>query len=140
MHLSRHFDQVAITLSAICIVHCLTVPIILAVLPVAALSFGNYQHFHGVMLWLVAPTSLLGFALGYRLHRRAGLVALGVAGILVVAWAALYGHGAWPLADETAVSVAGSLTLATAHWKNFREVRRCHQHGRCGRDPAPASD
>lgn len=128
MQLSRHFDRVAIALSAICIVHCLTVPLLVALLPFAALSFGDSEHFHGLMLWLVVPTSLLGFVLGYRLHRRAGLVVVGTVGIIVLAAAAIYGHDSWSEALEVALTVAGSLLLAAAHWLNFREVRRCHRH------------
>lgn len=128
MQLSRHFDQIAITLSAICIVHCLAVPLLVAGLPIAALSFGNSEHFHGVMLWLVVPTSVFGFILGYRLHQRAGLVALGAIGVVVLAAVAIWGHDAWTDTLEVTVSVAGSLLLASAHWLNFRAVRRCHQH------------
>ncbi|HUF72020.1 MAG TPA: MerC domain-containing protein [Gammaproteobacteria bacterium] len=128
MQLSRHFDRVAIALSAICIVHCLAVPLLVALLPIVALSFGDSEHFHGVMLWLVVPTSLLGFVLGYRLHRRAGLVVLGTVGIIVLAAAAIYGHENWSEALEVTLSVVGSLLLAAAHWLNFREVRRCHRH------------
>jgi hypothetical protein len=128
MQLSRHFDQVAITLSAVCIVHCLAVPVLVAVLPIAAISFGESEHFHGLMLWLVVPTSVVGFALGYRLHRSAGIVALGTVGVLVLATAAVYGHTAWPEVAEVLVSVGGSLLLGSAHWLNFRSVRRCHRH------------
>jgi hypothetical protein len=128
MHLSRHFDQVAIALSAICLVHCLAVPVLVAVLPIAVVSFGSDQHFHGLMLWLVVPTSVFGFSLGYRLHRRADIVLTGAAGIAVLAAAALYGHTAWPQTAELLVSVAGSLLLGSAHWRNFRLVRRCHRH------------
>lgn len=137
MHLSRYFDQVAIALSAICIVHCLALPIVVVALPVAALSLGDSQHFHGLMLWVVVPTSLVGLLLGYRLHQRAGLVALGTLGMVVLGAAATYGHAGWSLALEVVVSVAGSLTLGAAHWLNFREVRRCHRHGRF--DPARVS-
>lgn len=128
MQLSRHFDHLAITLSAICIVHCLAVPVLVAVLPIAALSFGDSQHFHGVMLWLVVPTSLVGFLLGYRLHHRLGVVAVGAVGIMILAAAANWGHASWTEAVEVTVSVFGSLILAAAHWRNFREVRRCHRH------------
>jgi MerC mercury resistance protein len=140
MHLSRHFDQVAIALSAICIVHCLALPIVVVALPVAALSLGDNQHFHGVMLWVVVPTSLVGLLLGYRLHQRVGFVALGALGIVVLAAAATYGHAGWSLALEVAVSVAGSLMLGTAHWLNFGEVRRCHRHRRFDPSRASASD
>jgi hypothetical protein len=128
MHLSRHFDQVAIALSAICIVHCLAVPLLVAILPIAAISIGEGQHFHGLMLWLVVPTSLVGFSLGYRLHRNAGIVLAGTAGVAVLAAAAVYGHTVWSETAEVLVSLAGSLLLGGAHWQNFRSVRRCHRH------------
>jgi hypothetical protein len=128
MQHSRHFDQIAIALSAICIVHCLAVPLLVALLPVAAVSLGEGQHFHGLMLWLVIPTSVAGFGMGFRVHRRAGIVLLGAAGIVVLILAAIYGHEVWRTDVEVAVSVVGSLLLGGAHWLNFRAVRRCHQH------------
>lgn len=128
MQHSRHFDQIAIALSAICLVHCLAVPVLVAVLPVAAVAFGEDQHFHGLMLWLVIPTSVAGFGMGYRVHRRAGIVALGAAGVVVLVLAAIYGHEVWRPDLEVVVSVFGSLFLGGAHWMNFRAVRRCHLH------------
>lgn len=128
MQHSRHFDRIAIALSAICIVHCLAVPVLVAILPVAAVTLGEDQHFHGLMLWLVIPTSVAGFGMGFRVHRRAGIVLLGAAGIVVLILAAIYGHEVWRTDVEVAVSVVGSLLLGGAHWLNFRAVRRCHQH------------
>lgn len=129
MALSRHFDQIAIALSALCIVHCLAVPVLVAVLPVLAITVGAGSHFHELMLWLVVPTSVIGFSLGYRVHRRIGIVALGALGVAGLAAAALWGHDAWNAALETAVSVIASLLLGAAHWVNFRDVRRLHRHG-----------
>ena len=128
MQHSRQFDRIAIALSAVCIVHCLAVPVLVAVLPVAAVSFGEGQHFHGLMLWLVIPTSVAGFGMGYRVHGSRGIVALGSAGVIVLILAAIYGHEAWRPDLEIVVSVAGSLILGSAHWLNFRAVSRCHLH------------
>ena len=129
MILSRHlFDQIAIALSGVCLVHCLAIPVLVAALPVAAISFGSESHFHSLMLWFVVPTSIVGFGLGLHAHRHIGIVLLGACGIGVLAAAALWGHTAWPTAVEVAVSVLGSLLLAVAHWLNFREVRRPHRH------------
>jgi len=129
MLLSQHFfDRLAIALSTLCIVHCMAVPVLVAVLPIAALSFGEGSHFHGLMLWLVVPISVAGFGLGWRVHARTGFVLLGAGGIAVLAAAAVWGHDAWSAPLEAAVSVAGSLFLGAAHWLNFREVRRIHRH------------
>ncbi len=128
MGTSRYFDRIAVALSAICIVHCLAVPIILAILPIAAVTFGPDAHFHWLMLWVVVPTSAIGLSLGYRVHRHIEYSALGVLGLVVLAAAAVWGHASWTVLAETGVSVAGSIVLATAHLGNYREVKRLHVH------------
>ncbi len=127
MSFSRHFDRIAIALSAVCILHCLALPLAVAILPIAALGSGG-EHFHGWVLWLVVPVSALGFALGYRVHRRADVVVIGIAAVALLMVAGTYGHGAWSDLAEASVSVVASLMLAGAHWVNFREVRRVHRH------------
>lgn len=128
MSVSRYLDRLAITLSTICIIHCLAMPLVIAMLPVAAVAFGTDAHFHALMLWLVVPTSAVGFTLGYRVHRSAGIVALGAVAVVVLAVVALWGHDVWDQAAEIMVNVVASLLLAAAHWRNFREVRRLHRH------------
>ena len=128
MLLSKYLDRVAIALSTICIVHCLAMPVLIAVLPVAALAVGGDGHFHSLMLWFVVPTSVLGFGLGLRVHRRIDIVAMGAAAIAALAAAALWGHSAWDPSLEVTANVAASVLLAAAHWRNFREVRRLHRH------------
>jgi hypothetical protein len=128
MLLSKYFDRVAIALSTICIVHCLAMPFVIALVPVTAFAFGGDGHFHSLMLWFVVPTSVIGFGLGVRVHRRADIVALGALAIGLLAAAAFWGHGAWDSRVEVLVNVGASILLAAAHWRNFREVRRVHHH------------
>jgi len=128
MSSSRYFDRAAIALSAICIVHCLVVPLLVALLPLAAVALGEAGHFHGLMLWLVIPSSFIGFYLGYREHSRAGFGMLGAVGLGLITVAALLGHGQWTSWLEASISLLGSLILVRAHWINFQEVRRVHVH------------
>jgi len=128
MFLSRYIDRLAIALSTICIVHCLAMPLLLALVPMAAIFADGDGHFHQLLLWLVVPTSALGFGFGYRLHRNAGIVGVGVVAVAILGVVAFYGHYAWGTVIEVAVSVVGSVMLAGAHWRNFREVRRLHRH------------
>jgi hypothetical protein len=128
MTASRYLDRLAIVRSTVCIVHCLAMPLLVAALPVLAVAFGTDGHFHALMLWLVVPTSALGFGLGYKVHRIPGIVALGSAAVIVLSIVALGGHAHWNRTVEVGVNVAASLLLATAHWRNFREVRRRHRH------------
>jgi hypothetical protein len=128
MLLSKYIDRVAITLSTICIVHCLAMPFVIALLPVTAFAFGGDGHFHSLMLWFVVPTSVLGFGLGARVHRRFDIVAMGAVAIAALAVTALWGHSEWDPSVEVLANVAASVLLAAAHWRNFREVRRLHRH------------
>jgi hypothetical protein len=128
MLLSKYVDRVAIALSTICIVHCLAMPFVIAILPIAAFTVGGDGHFHSLMLWFVVPTSVLGFGLGLRVHKRVDIVLVGLVAIAVLAAAALWGHSAWDPSVEVLVNVAASVLLAAAHWRNFREVRRLHHH------------
>jgi len=128
MTLSRYLDRIAISLSTVCIVHCLAMPLLVAILPLAAVTIGNDGHFHALMLWLVVPTSAIGFSLGYRVHGKPAIVAGGAVAVAVLAVVAFWGHDAWDPAVEVAVNVAASIALAVAHWQNFREVRHVHRH------------
>jgi hypothetical protein len=128
MLLSKYFDRIAIVLSTICIVHCLAMPLLVAFLPLAAFTLGGDGHFHALMLWFVVPTSVIGFALGFRVHGRFDVVAFGALAIVVLAVVALWGHSVWDPSVEVVVNVVASMALAAAHWRNFREVRRVHSH------------
>ncbi|MGI9260229.1 MAG: MerC domain-containing protein [Gammaproteobacteria bacterium] len=124
MSLSRQLDRLAIALSAVCLIHCLAVTLLFAVLPLAAVRFGGDAHFHWLMLWVVLPTSILGLYLGFRGHGRPEIAGFGLVGMSLLSVAALTGHDTWPEYLEVLASVAGSLILAGAHWTNFTEVRR----------------
>ena len=128
MSRSRHFDRIAIALSAICIVHCLAVTLLMALLPIAAIALSDDGHFHTLMLALVIPSSAIGFYLGYREHSRMGIGLVGLIGMAVLATAAIWGHANWSDWAEVGVTVLGSLMLVAAHWVNFQEVRRGHVH------------
>jgi uncharacterized membrane protein len=128
MTLSRYLDRIAISLSTICIVHCLAMPLLVALLPLAAITIGSDGHFHALMLWLVVPTSAIGFSLGYRVHHSARIIVAGAVAVAVLALVALWGHDHWDPRFEVTVNVAASILLAIAHWLNFREVRRLHSH------------
>ena len=107
-----------------CIVHCLAMPFVIAVLPIVAITFGNNGHFHALMLWLVVPTSAVGFRARLSSAREGRNRAAGCVAVAILAIVALWGHAAWDASTEVAVNVAASVLLAGAHWRNFREVRR----------------
>ncbi|WP_434212742.1 MerC domain-containing protein [[Pseudomonas] boreopolis] len=111
------FDASAMTLSGLCLLHCLALPLLASLLPLfGAWSEAEWVHmaFAGVAL----PIS--GYAL-WRAHRRRalppGLWAMATAGLAGL----LLGALGWPAhALETPLTVAGSTLVAGAHFWNWR--------------------
>ena len=115
--MGKWFDGLAVGASALCLVHCLGLPLLIAALPAVAGQIGAGEGFHLAVLLFALPTS--GFALieGWRRHR--GLAPLFVGGVGLVLLAAGLAFGNWA-AVETGMTVAGSLLLAAAHVANWR--------------------
>ncbi len=63
-------DKAAIGVSLLCVVHCLSIPFILAFGPVLNLWIWGSEGFHLALLTVVIPLSLVAFGLGYRFHHN----------------------------------------------------------------------
>ncbi|QBE65437.1 MerC domain-containing protein [Pseudoduganella lutea] len=116
-------DAAGLFASTLCMIHCLAMPVLLAVLP--AMSWASDEHAHEVLLAVALGAAVLSLGPGYRAHRRLAVPLLGGAGLACLAIAMFvveprYGHGA-----EAAVSVAGALLLFGAHVRNRICCRRC---------------
>ena len=113
---SDWLDGAAVGLSALCMVHCLTLPLVVAGLPfLAQFSEG---HLHAQMLVVVLPLSIIALSIGFRRHRDLRIVVTGALGMLLLAIGATVAHTQLGLTADRAITIAGSLFLATAHWKN----------------------
>jgi hypothetical protein len=114
-------DFIGQALSVLCVVHCALTPLILALAPAAAGVFGSA---HPVLLVLVLMTAAWAFIPGYRHHHQRAPVALGAAGITLLALGTLAFHSVPTL--DLAFSVSGAALMLTAHWKNRAAHRHCH--------------
>ncbi|QIQ86712.1 MerC domain-containing protein [Erythrobacter sp.] len=112
------FDSAGIALSALCLGHCLALPVALALLPVLAssglASLAEAELFHAALL---VPVFLVS---GTVLGRRA-LVVRWLGPLLVVALGAMTGalfvEAEW---QEQALTAGGASLLIIAHWLNLR--------------------
>lgn len=121
---ARVLDGSAVGLSGLCLVHCLALPVLAALLP----AFGAWTHaewVHVVIVLFAAP--IAAFALARPAHGQRPAPALMALGGVGVALLALGAFG--PRAVETSVTVAGSLCLAAAHLWNWRRHGRSHPEG-----------
>ena len=72
----RMLDGFAILLSGTCMLHCLTLPLLVTVFPIVQGSLLEEQYFHLIMLVLILPTSLIALTVGCRKHKDRWTIAL----------------------------------------------------------------
>jgi ABC-type phosphate transport system permease subunit len=109
-------DSIAIGISVTCLVHCLALPVLIALLPVWSAWLEVPESFHA---WLVAFA--LPFSLGvlWQSARRQswfGALWPGIGGLALMAAALAVAHPGM----EAVITSLGSLMLAAAHFTNWR--------------------
>ncbi len=116
-------DRAAIGLSALCMLHCLTVPAAVVLLPsLVSLPIAD-EHFHLALVFIVIPTSLIALCLGCRRHRHVRVLAWGVSGVAVLVFAATLGHDVFGSTAERVMTVIGASLVVIGHVMNFRLCR-----------------
>lgn len=113
---SDWLDGTAVVLSALCLVHCLALPLVVAGVPFLA-QFAD-THLHYQVLVIVVPLSVVALALGFRRHRDSRILAGGALGMLLLIIGATVAHTELGLLADRLFTIAGSLILATAHFFN----------------------
>ncbi|QSQ27424.1 MerC domain-containing protein [Pyxidicoccus parkwayensis] len=119
------WDGVGQFLSALCIVHCVVLPLVLGLLPVAVSGVMEGEAVHRWLLVPVVTSALVAFLPGWRLHRRASAPGLAVLGLMLLsAGAFLVPEGAtgpW----ETVLTLSGGVVMVMAHACNRSLCRDC---------------
>jgi hypothetical protein len=126
----RLLDLSALSVSGLCLAHCLLLPVAAALTP-ALFGWAESETVHLVFVLIAAPLSAV--ALGAKVNGARAPWPMMILGALGVAGLGL-GVIGWPTrSTETVVTVIGSLFLAAAHYGNWRRVSadtaRTHQHG-----------
>ena len=80
---------------------------------------------HVGLLAAVAPLGVVAWGAGYRKHRRLGVLALGLAGVLLLSGALLFGNQLLGGRGERVMTVSGSIFMVSAHLWNRRQCRCC---------------
>jgi len=108
----------------LCLVHCLFLPIVLAWMPLLSRSTNLGINLHLWVVCIAGPVSAWLLISAVRQYKRI-IVSVGMSGLALLILALL-----WPLTtqQETLVSVAGSVMLASAHLGNWSVRHRSHRH------------
>lgn len=116
--MDRLLDRSAASLSALCVAHCLAGALaVAAAMPLEPL-LGHGVHVIGLMV--AVPLALFALIRGWLCHGRPLAVALGGAGLALLAAGIAVPHGD---GREFALSAAGAGLLAAAHRLNLRWSR-----------------
>jgi hypothetical protein len=122
------WDRLGISLSLLCLAHCLVTPFVILSLPLLGRYYLTHPYFHWALAHLVVPVGVFAFLRGYRHHGQilifvTGLVGLFLVGLMPVILDALQVRG-----PETFFVSLGSVLLVTAHWKNQRSCSCAIHH------------
>lgn len=117
---SEFRDKIAVTLSMLCILQCLFLPIVVTLLPLMNIWWLSDHVLHPFMLLFVIPLTLLSLIPGYFKHKdlQPLLIAIPALSLLII--------GAFmPVTlTEKLLTVAGAGLLAFAHIRNLI-LNRC---------------
>lgn len=116
------FDKIAVGLSGLCLLHCLLLPFVVAVLPFLGQLDGD--HLHTEMLIFVIPVSVVALAVGFRRHGQINVIISGAAGLIILTTGALVVHDLYGLIADRMMTVMGSIVLAFTHYQNFRLAKK----------------
>ena len=132
MRLTQEYsDKTAISLSALCLAHCLLVPSFLVFLSgYVSISYNN-ELIHYAILFIAIPVSLYALITGARNHKSYAYLYAGLVGITALILAVTLGAQIWGEIGEKALTTVGAILVAISHFKNYRLCRQvecdnCH--------------
>lgn len=113
-------DKAAISLSFLCAIHCLAVPLLVVYLPTVAMSSLTAEASHLWLLIVVIPISAFAMLLGCRQHQRYRVMVVAGVGLSLLSVSALFGHDWFGESGERLLSLVGSSIIALGHFWNFK--------------------
>ena len=125
--LTGWLDRLGISLSTVCLAHCLAIPVLLTLMPMTQLGWLTKELFHDILLTIILPTSVIALGLGCHRHRQWQIFLMGFVGLGLLISLADMPHDSLSLMTERAVTVVAGCLLVIAHYMNFS---RC-QHLDC---------
>lgn len=110
-------DMAGMTASTICLVHCLAMPVVIALIPAFAADLFESEWFHITLAFAVLIFCLLAFVPGYFRHKDKRLIGIGVTGISLVFFATFVARY-WGETAEISIVTVGNLVLVAGHLLN----------------------
>ncbi len=116
-------DKIAISLSTLCVIHCLSLPLLVGLLPSFTVLSLHGEAFHFWMVVAVIPISLFALQMGCKKHKKLSIAMLGITGLVMLLLAVLFGESHLGEIGEKTLTILGAIMIAISHVKNFRLCR-----------------
>ena len=130
------FDRLAISLSSLCAIHCIALPIAASVTPLlmSTINHGNAVHefwFHQFILIFIIPVSIFALVTGFRCHKKNLPMLLGGLGLSILVIVALFAEQLLSQqvishTGETILTVIGGIIHAAGHITNALATKASH--------------
>lgn len=116
-------DVAGMTASTLCLIHCLAMPIIIALIPAFAAQLFESEWFHVVLAFAVLVFCLLAFIPGYTRHGDKRLIWIGAVGLSFVFFATFVARY-WSESAEIGLVTVGNLVLVGGHLLNRKLTQK----------------
>ena len=131
--MQKIIDNLGITISSICAIHCVLLP---AIFIIAPYSFLASHEFHEALIYFILPCAAIAFTLGCRKHGDLRVALMGIVGIALLGSSVFiheFFHSEEHSEELTTVliTIAGSAMLILSHLRNrklcLQEDYTCHE-------------
>ncbi len=127
--MQKILDNFGLTISAVCAIHCILLPVLIILSPYIELAFFTSHEFHETLMYFILPTSLIAFTLGCKKHNDDIVKLGGICAIFVLLIAILL--------HEFSETLSVVLTLFASSLLIFTHLRNrtlCAQKEYCCHD------
>ena len=131
--MQKIIDNLGITISSVCAIHCVLLP---AIFIIAPYSFLASHEFHEALIYFILPCAAIAFVLGCRKHGDLKVAVMGTLGVMLLASSLLF-HEIFHAEEHSEelitvlITIAGSVMLILSHLRNrklcVQEDYACHE-------------
>ena len=131
--MQKIIDNLGITISSVCAIHCVLLP---AIFIIAPYSFLASHEFHEALIYFILPCAAIAFILGCRKHGDIKVAIMGTLGVMLLASSLLF-HDIFHAEEHSEelitvlITIAGSVILILSHLRNrklcLQEDYACHE-------------
>ena len=113
-------DKVSISISALCLLHCLLFPSFMILLSSFISVSLNSELIHYMLLFLVVPVSSFALIVGLNNHKNSFIFFIGLSGLAILVSALFIELSIKTISGEILLTIIGSILITFSHYKNYK--------------------